>query len=191
MSKRPQSPRGRSHDPRHMRENGVRSLFVSCWNCHHRAALSSAERRPLARAIPCSALLCLLPPGADMVRKKAPEEPSGWTPAPASANGPACDFERHACHFAGRRPRPLHDRAPRLGASRPTDDNTPTRNPVERTPGGRRRGTRPRQVSVGDQQLGCGAADNRHALVKRLSTLVRRIHVREKLGGRGSQPALF
>jgi hypothetical protein len=24
-----------------MRENGVRSLFVSCWNCHHRAVLSA------------------------------------------------------------------------------------------------------------------------------------------------------
>jgi hypothetical protein len=24
-----------------MRDNGVRSLFVSCWNCHHRAVLSA------------------------------------------------------------------------------------------------------------------------------------------------------
>jgi hypothetical protein len=24
-----------------MRENGVRSLDVSCWNCHHRALLSA------------------------------------------------------------------------------------------------------------------------------------------------------
>jgi hypothetical protein len=24
-----------------MRDNGARSLFVSCWNCHHRAVLSA------------------------------------------------------------------------------------------------------------------------------------------------------
>jgi hypothetical protein len=24
-----------------MRENGVRSLFVSCWQCHHQAVLSA------------------------------------------------------------------------------------------------------------------------------------------------------
>jgi hypothetical protein len=28
-----------------MRANGVRSLFVSCWNCHHRAVLG-ADRWP-------------------------------------------------------------------------------------------------------------------------------------------------
>jgi hypothetical protein len=28
-----------------MRANGVRSLFVSCWNCHHRAVLGADRRR--------------------------------------------------------------------------------------------------------------------------------------------------
>jgi hypothetical protein len=55
---------------------------------------ASGHNRPT-----CSSLVCLLPPGADMVRKRAPEEPSGWTPAPASAYGPACDFEPHPSHL--------------------------------------------------------------------------------------------
>ena len=38
--------RSRFNDPiepmtlQNMRENGVRSLFVSCWQCHHRAILN-------------------------------------------------------------------------------------------------------------------------------------------------------
>jgi hypothetical protein len=34
-----------------MRELGVRSLFVSCWNCHHQAVLS-ADRWPGDVAVP-------------------------------------------------------------------------------------------------------------------------------------------
>jgi hypothetical protein len=34
-----------------MREFGLRSLFVSCWNCHHQAVLS-AERWPDEVAVP-------------------------------------------------------------------------------------------------------------------------------------------
>jgi hypothetical protein len=34
-----------------MRELGVRSLFVSCWNCHHQAVLS-AHRWPDDVAVP-------------------------------------------------------------------------------------------------------------------------------------------
>jgi hypothetical protein len=34
-----------------MRELGVRSLFVSCWQCHHQAVLS-ADRWPDAVAVP-------------------------------------------------------------------------------------------------------------------------------------------
>jgi hypothetical protein len=30
-------------------------------------------------------------------KHRCSEEPSGWTPAPASANGPACDFDSHHC----------------------------------------------------------------------------------------------
>jgi hypothetical protein len=41
MTKRPPSPPGEPMTLGNMRENGVRSLDVSCWNCHHRAILSA------------------------------------------------------------------------------------------------------------------------------------------------------
>jgi hypothetical protein len=56
-------------------------------------------------------------------KHRCSEEPSGWTPAPASANGPASDFEPHACHCRSRAqasPRPTYER-PAWGASRPAD----------------------------------------------------------------------
>ena len=49
--------RPRSNDPiepmtlGNMRDNGVRSLAVSCWQCHHRAILS-AERWPDDMPVP-------------------------------------------------------------------------------------------------------------------------------------------
>jgi hypothetical protein len=49
--------RPRSNDPiepmtlGNMRDNGVRSLAVSCWQCHHRAILS-AERWPDDTPVP-------------------------------------------------------------------------------------------------------------------------------------------
>jgi hypothetical protein len=42
-------PVARSNEPiepmtlGNMRENGVRSLFVSCWQCHHQAVMSGYE----------------------------------------------------------------------------------------------------------------------------------------------------
>ena len=45
MSKQPRSAAGEPVDLGNMRENGVRSLAVSCWICHHRAILS-ADRWP-------------------------------------------------------------------------------------------------------------------------------------------------
>jgi hypothetical protein len=104
-------------------------------------------------------LACLLPPGADVVREKAPM--LGTFPLDTSAG-----FGRLAIMRFRAPPLPLlvagpglsttFLRAPCLGASAPADDSTPTRSPVERTPGGMRPGTPPRQVSVGDQWLGCG-----------------------------------
>jgi hypothetical protein len=44
-------PPVRTHDARQLRELGARSLFVSCWNCHHQAVLS-AERWPDDVAVP-------------------------------------------------------------------------------------------------------------------------------------------
>jgi hypothetical protein len=45
MTKRSRSGPGDPMTLGNMRENGVRSLFVSCWNFHHRAVLS-ADRWP-------------------------------------------------------------------------------------------------------------------------------------------------
>jgi hypothetical protein len=41
MSTRPRSPAGDPMTLGNMRANGVRSLDVSCWQCHHRAILSA------------------------------------------------------------------------------------------------------------------------------------------------------
>jgi hypothetical protein len=65
---------------------------------------ASGHNRPT-----CSSLVCLLPPGADMVRKRAPEEPSGWTPAPASANRASMRFRAPPWPTAGRGPGLVHD----------------------------------------------------------------------------------
>ena len=41
MSIRPRSPAGDSMTLDNMRPNGVRSLDVSCWQCHHRVILNA------------------------------------------------------------------------------------------------------------------------------------------------------
>jgi hypothetical protein len=41
MSTRPRSPAGEPMTLGNMRANGVRSLDVSCWQCHHRAIMSA------------------------------------------------------------------------------------------------------------------------------------------------------
>ena len=41
MSIRPRSPAGDSMTLDNMRPNGVRSLDVSCWQCHHRTIMSA------------------------------------------------------------------------------------------------------------------------------------------------------
>ena len=43
MSTRPRSPAGGPMTVGNMRANGVRSLYVSCWLCHHRAILAPAR----------------------------------------------------------------------------------------------------------------------------------------------------
>jgi hypothetical protein len=44
-------------------------------------------------------------------KHRCSEEPSGRTSAPASANGPACDFERHSCRSPVKAsPRPSYER---------------------------------------------------------------------------------
>ena len=51
MSTRPRSQAGPPMTLGNMRANGVRSLAVSCWQCHHQAALS-ADRWPDACRCP-------------------------------------------------------------------------------------------------------------------------------------------
>jgi hypothetical protein len=46
-----------------MRENGMRSLAVSCWNCHHEAVLS-AERWP--DDVPVPSFGPRVPPAAEL-----------------------------------------------------------------------------------------------------------------------------
>jgi hypothetical protein len=41
MSTRPRSPPGDLMTLDNMRANGVRSIAVSCWRCHHEAVLSA------------------------------------------------------------------------------------------------------------------------------------------------------
>jgi hypothetical protein len=41
MSKRPRSPAGDPMTLGNMRANGVRSLDVLCWQCHHRTIMSA------------------------------------------------------------------------------------------------------------------------------------------------------
>jgi hypothetical protein len=56
-----------------MRELGVRSLDVSCWNCHHQAVLS-ADRWPDEVAVPTfgSRMVCT---SRDMSAPKRKEQP--------------------------------------------------------------------------------------------------------------------
>jgi hypothetical protein len=86
--------------------------------------------------------------------------------SPASANGPACDFERHPCRCrssAEASPRPSYERPARGPQGRLT--TTLRRGaPLNERPAGARRGTRPRQVSVGDRRLGCGCRVRFHQL---------------------------
>jgi hypothetical protein len=51
MSTRPRSPPGDPMTLGNMRANGVRSLDVCCWQCHHRAILS-ADSWPDHVAVP-------------------------------------------------------------------------------------------------------------------------------------------
>jgi hypothetical protein len=109
----------------------------------------------------CSAFGCLLPLGADMVREKASMRGRTFrldTSAGFGKPGQHAISSPTLAHCRSRpRPRPRRSyERPAWAASKAADDGTPTRSLVER-PAGVGPGTRPRQVLVGDQRLGCDA----------------------------------
>jgi hypothetical protein len=76
-----------------MRENGVRSLSVSCWLCHHGVVLA-VDRWTAAVPVPVLRAAWCAPAAASAARIAAssgyvPSLLRGWSPARKSAASPA------------------------------------------------------------------------------------------------------